>query len=38
MTFPKDLANKINIKHTSEASIYMPHNVYCSKQIDLQDF
>lgn len=38
MTFPEDLANKINIKHTSEASIYMPHTVYSYKHIDLQDF
>lgn len=35
---PEDLANKINMKHTSVASIYLPHNVYSYKHIDSHYF
>lgn len=34
IAFPEDLVNKINIKHTSVASIYLPHNLYSYKHID----
>lgn len=38
ISFPEDLVNKINIKRTTVVSIYLSHEVYSYKHIDLQDF